>query len=222
MMDKLTDMLEKFDVLPIRTRLMITFASILLVFVVFELAWYGPTDTQTKTTKQKIESIDQQIESTTQMLAELNKGVFNERNNPKRMQLASLEKQITDVQDELERRTRSLVRPQAMANLLKEIIDNSKQLKLVSLEKQAPIPLYEQQADENNEQKINQVQMYRHPMVMTFEGSYGDTQKFLNQLEAMKQKVNFESFEFAVENYPKSKVTLVVSTYSLTRKWIGG
>jgi len=221
-MDKLQKIREQFDTLPIRTRLMITFASILLLFVIFELAWYAPTDSKTKTTKQQTQNVDLQIQTTTQMLQELNQGIYDQRNNPKRVQLASLDQQVNEVQTELEKRTRSLVRPQAMAELLKKIIDNSKQLKLLSLEKQAPVSLFEQQATDEQEKPASQVQMYRHPVVMTFEGGYQNTQNFLKQLESMQQKVNFESFEFSVETYPKSKVVLVVSTYSLSRKWIGG
>ncbi|TQV71995.1 hypothetical protein FLL45_17650 [Aliikangiella marina] len=221
-MDKLKKSIQQFDELPIRTRLMITFAGLLLILVIFELAWYGPTDSQTKTVKQQIDSTEKQIASTTQMLQELNKGIYNQRNNPKQTLLSSLDQQVDQIQSELEKRTRSLVRPQAMAGLLKEIIDNSKQLKLLSLEKQAPVPLYEPTADEDGTSQDAQVQMYRHPIVMIFEGGYADTQAFLKQLESMQQKVNFESFEFSVESYPKSKVTLVVSTYSLSRKWIGG
>ena len=216
MANKLSEYREKFDLLPIRTRLVIAFAAIALVFLMFQLAWFAPVDSENKKISAQAKNVDQQILSFNRSLEEINSGVFQQRNDPKRAQLIELQRQVSEIQQELERKTLSLVRPESMAQLLKEIIDNSKKLKLLSLSKQTPVALFEDQKDPN------QVQMFRHPLSMVFEGGYSDTQQFLHELENMQRKVNFEHFEFFVENYPRSKVTLVVSTYSTSRKWIGG
>ena len=218
MANKLKQNLEQFDGLPIRTRLILTFAAILVIFLAFQLAWYSQSNKTNKRLSSQLNSVDQQIRDYTQSQQEINSGVYNQRNDPKRRQLLELQQQVASVQNELERKTLSLVRPEAMAALLKEIIDNSQKLKLISLQKQLPQPLF----DDSKEGEEPVVQFYRHPVMLVFEGSYQETQNFLQELENMKRKVNFEQFEFSVEQYPKSQITLVVSTYSMTRKWIGG
>jgi|GEM_PF-2781260 len=206
---------EKFDNLPVRTRLVVTFAMIAVTFLLFELFWYSGTDQANKRIKNQIKTVDQEILSFTESQQQFNAGIFDQRNNPKRAQLIAIQQQVAQVQQELERKTLTLVKPEAMADLLKEIIDNSQKLKLISLVKQAPQALFEEQANHT-------VQMYRHPVEMVFQGSYQETRQFVEELENMKRKVNFESFEFSVDQYPKSTITLVVSTFSMSRKWIGG
>jgi MSHA biogenesis protein MshJ len=216
MASKLNQYTEKFDALPVRTRLVLTFAAVATLLLVFQLAWYGSVDSENKKVAAQTKNLDQQILEFTRSQQEINSGVYQQRHDPKRVQLEALQSQVDEVQQELERKTLSLVRPEAMAQLLKQIIDNSKNLKLISLKKETPVALFEEQGEQQT------IQMYRHPLAMVFEGGYSDTQKFLQELENMQRKVNFERFEFSVESYPKSTVTLVVSTYSTSRKWIGG
>lgn len=206
--------------MPIRTRLIITFAGISIIFMLVELSWYSGNTAEREKISAEIQALDRQISDLTMSQQQLNAGIFNQRNSPQQQQLKQLDSQLEEVQTELEERARSLVKPEAMTGLLKEIIKNSAELKLISLIKQPPSPLFD--AAESEQQSKGQVQMYRHPITLTFEGNYADTQKFLNQLENMKKQVNFESFDYSVDEYPKSTITLVVSTYSMSRKWIGG
>lgn len=207
-MSKISEKIENFDSLPIRTRLIITFALVLFLFLFFEFLWYSPTDAKNKQLKTNIDNVDKQINELNVKQSDFNAGIFNKKQNPKYEELTRLEKQSTAIEKQLEDKTLTLVKPQDMANLLKQIIKSSEQLKLLSLTKEKPELLF--------------TNMYRHPIKMVFEGNYLDTQDFINKLENMEKKVSFDSFNFSVEKYPKSKVTLTVSTYGMNRKWIGG
>ncbi|WP_444996348.1 hypothetical protein [Aliikangiella sp. IMCC44359] len=217
MKNKLKDIATKFDDLPIRIRLLITFGCAMLLFLLFDLFWYSSNAKAINQLSASNNTIDQQIAELIQSQNEINAGIYNQKNDPKRKQLVLLEKQILSAQKELENRAISLVKPELMPQLLKSIITNSKRLTLVSIIKQTPIPLFETENDQQNK-----IQMYQHPIELTFTGEYSETQKFLHKLENMEQKVTFESLNYTVDNYPKSKVTLVLSTLNLSRKWIGG
>lgn len=220
MNERINKIMVTFDEMPIRTRLIITFAGIAIIFMLVELSWYSGNTAEREKISAEIQALDRQISDLTMSQQQLNAGIFNQRNSPQQRQLRQLDSQLEEVQAELEERALSLVKPEAMTDLLKEIIKNSAELKLISLIKQPPKPLFD--AAESEQQNQGQVQMYRHPITLTFEGNYAETQKFLNQLENMKKQVNFESFDYSVDEYPKSTITLVVSTYSMSRKWIGG
>ncbi|MCW8999639.1 MAG: hypothetical protein OQK04_13105, partial [Kangiellaceae bacterium] len=118
--------------------------------------------------------------------------------------------------------TSHLVAPSEMVEVLREIIQRSRKLKLISLTKQLPLPLFEQSDEQTKNNQQPQLQLYRHSVELVLDGNFKETQKFLEQLEKMEQQVEFNHFRFQVDQYPKSMVTLVVSTVSFERKWIGG
>ncbi|WP_168204095.1 type 4a pilus biogenesis protein PilO [Aliikangiella coralliicola] len=219
MANKLTELTEKYDKLPIRLRLLLVFSSIVILVFIVDLLWFSPVQTETKNLQGLIDQVDKQINETLESQNLLNAAISNQRNHPKRKQLGQIKQQIEQAKQTLEERTINLVKPEAMATVLKEIINRSEKLTLLSLVKQPALPLF---VDENDAQADDSIQMYRHPLEMVFEGKYSDTQNFLKQIENMPQKVNFESLQYTVQTHPVSKVTLVVSTLSLERKWIGG
>ena len=216
MADKFTKAREGFDQLPLRTRLAITFAMVLLIWVFFYLFWFASVDSSSQKIEAQMTKNQQQIDTLNQSQQDLHAGVYKQRNNPKRNQLAALVKQTKQLESQLERTTRSLIKPEAMALLLENIIIKSSKLKLQSLTKLQPQALFDP------EEASDEAQMYRHSVKLKFEGNYQQTQMFLAELESMQQKVTFDSLDFLVEEYPRSSITLVVSTFSMNRKWIGG
>ncbi len=209
--------LSQFDNLSIRIRLLITFATALIVFMLFDLFWFSENQSKETQLQTAINLTDKQLEQFIQTQNEINAGIYSARNNPKNKQLRHIQQQISGIKKELEDKALHMVKPEAMVELLKQIISRSKKLKLISLKKTPPENLFEEK-DKNNQS----VQMYRHAFVLSFEGGYQETLKFIKQLESMEQKVKFDQLIYSVDHYPKSRVSLVVSTYSLSRKWIGG
>ncbi|MGX5172410.1 hypothetical protein ACUR5C_00115 [Aliikangiella sp. IMCC44653] len=218
MLSKLKTYIAKFDQLESRKRLFITFSFLIICVLLVDLFWLNKIRTQIKQSNQQITQLETQINELNLAQQALNQGVYAQRNDPKYRQLAAIDKEIAVVSKQLSERAYNLVKPQDMAPLLKSILESSTQLKLVSLKKLPPKALL----TDKSQTKDESVQMYKHAMVMTFEGGFNATQNFIKQLEAMPQQVNFERLDYSVENYPKSLVTLEVSTVSMQRKWIGG
>lgn len=222
MKDKLSQLVEKFGALELRMRLMLTFAAAMLVALVIDLFWLTPLNQDIERVQANIQQIERQINQTLDAQNQLNLSIANQRNHPKVKQLAQLKVQIDQAKSLLKEKTSHLVAPSEMVEVLKEIINRSSQLKLISLTKQPPLPLFEQDEENKNAKAQPQLQLYRHSVELLLDGNFDDTQKFLEQLEKMEQQVEFNHFRFQVEEYPKSMVTLVVSTVSFERKWIGG
>ncbi|MET1255686.1 hypothetical protein [Aliikangiella maris] len=236
MKDKLIGLSHQFDQQPVRMRLLISLSALLLVYLTFDLLWFADNSSKSKQLTQSNQQIDQQIAQFNQNQIEISAGIYNQQNDPKRKELDTINGQIDSVKQSLEQRAISLVRPNAVPQLLKEILSQSQRLKLISIEKHAPIALFEstqttankntstQNVSVNNNQsnQQNQVQMFIHPFSLTFTGNFKDTQQFLFQLENMDKKVTFERIEYLVDNYPNSIIKLELSTLNLDRKWIGG
>jgi MSHA biogenesis protein MshJ len=220
MNDRLMKMIEKFNALAIRMRILFTLVAIMLVAMIVDSLWIAENFNQVEKLSAEIVQTENRINDLIRAQNELNNNVVKQRNHPLLKQLNQVEKQIEKSKLVLEEKTINLVKPESMSKVLGDIILRSKNLKLISLTKQAPQALFENGQSEKSENP--KVQIYRHLVELVLEGQYKDTQRFLSLIEDMPQKLNFESFEYEVKNYPQSKVKLVVSTLSLDRKWIGG
>ncbi len=177
MRDKLNQLPEKFNQQSARNRLLITFCVALILIMLFDLFWLGANRQKIKQINTEINANEQQLADLTQAQIALNTNVYQNRNNPKQKHLAKIEQQLEVTRQSLELRAVNLVQPEAMAPLLKNIINNSKNLKLISLTKLPAQPLL-LEAEQDSA-----LQMYQHPVELTFNGGYEDTQKFLNELE---------------------------------------
>lgn len=216
MNEKIVTAIEKFDQLPIRMRLLITLVAIMTLGLAVDSLWVASNSQNAKLLKDQITQVDKTIIEIINAQNELNANVVNQRNHPVKKQLAQVQEQIKTIKLELQEKTINLVKPELMSSVLGDIIQRTNKLKLISLIKQPPQALF----DTNDKQQ--KVQMYRHLIELVLRGKYSDTQHFLSQLENMPQKINFENFEYEVEEYPNSIIRLTVSTLSLDKKWIGG
>ena len=214
MKDKLIALLEKFDQQAVRMRLLYTLVAVMIIGLIIDTLWISDNFKASKRLQAETVKIENNIDLLNIKHAEINASIANERRHPAHKQLAQVTQQLEDVKEELEEKTLTLVKPEIMTSVLKDILARSHKLSLLSLTKQPPQPLFEK-----SEQDVH---VFRHAIVLQLQGKYADTQQFLKELESMPKKVNFESLNYVVDDYPLSTVTLVVSTLSLERKWIGG
>jgi MSHA biogenesis protein MshJ len=237
---KFVQLINQFDQLELRTRLLLAFCAIIVLGLLIDLLFISTSQQEAKKLQLSITQNQQTLNELAASQKQLNAAFLNQRDHPIKRNINQLEQQIKQLKSKLETKTSSLIPPESMASVLREIISRSKDLKLIALTKQAPIALFNQKDEdaalaENTElaknydasaadptTKDHEVKMYRHLVEIELVGNYQSTQSFLKQIEQMPQKVKFESFDYQVEDYPKAKINLVVSTLSFNKKWIGG
>ena len=213
---------EKFDALELRMRILLTLVGLAILYMLFDLFWFGSTDQQIKNVNTKIEKSKIQISELIDMQTSLNSSVTKTRNNPKHQRIVVLNEQIEQVRKSLLEKTVNLVPAEEMANVLKSIIESTKSLRLQSLTKQQTAELSEHQTPRKNDNQEAVIKLYRHSVEIVLIGNYIATYEFLRTLENMERKVAFDSFEYNVAEYPEAEVKLIVSTLSLEKEWIGG
>lgn len=216
MNENLMKLTEKFDSFSLRNRLVFTFVGVLVLALLVDFLWIADNYKATQQLQQDIQQTEKTIAELINSQNQLNSNVIKNRNSPQTKKLVRVEKQLEQIKKTLDKKTINLVEPELMAGVLREIIRSSKKLKLISLTKQQPVALFNQQ------ENTKSVQVYKHLVELLLEGGYDDTKEFLSLMEKMPQKVNFESLQYEVEKYPTSRIKLVVSTLSFDRKWIGG
>ncbi len=221
MNEKFTQLNEKFCELEVRIRLLVTFAGALLIGLIIDLAWLSPSSNELQRIETETAQFEKQIQDTLSAQAALNASIRDQKNHPKRKQRDRLKAQTLEAKTLLEEKTENLVSPAEMTAVLRDIISGSKNLDLVSLTKSQPVPIFEE-SDDKKQTGEPQIQLYQHTVEIVLKGSFANTQKFIESLEDMPQKVSFDQFQFNVESYPNSEVRLLVSTLSFNKKWIGG
>jgi len=219
---KLSLIIEQFDALALRLRIMITLALVVVVFMIFDVFWFTSNNQNIKNTQQNIQNSRQQITGRLATQNEYNKKLFNDRSDPRNKQLKILDAQLGSIRQQLTSHTLNLVQPDEMAGVLKDIILSSKSLKLAKLVKEKTVELSKPAKKETKDTPSNEIKLYRHSMVIELKGSYRAAFAFLQKLEKMEKQVAFDSFEYVVDVYPKASIKLTVSTLSLDKGWVGG
>jgi len=139
-----------------------------------------------------------------------------------RTRQSELQAAIVAANTELEEVYGQLIDPREMSLMLTRILQSESSLALVSLSnKPSELLLTTDINDETDRDRATKVELFRHGMQMVFEGSYLDTVRYLQSLEALENNFFWESMQYDVQDYPKARITLDIYTLSTQRGWIG-
>jgi MSHA biogenesis protein MshJ len=123
-----------------------------------------------------------------------------------RAELASLEARIVAEQ-------RRFTSPQRMREVLEEMLERDKRLRLVDL-KTLPI------TDLAGTQGQAGRRIFRHGVELTLSGSYLDLHAYLAALERMPTQLYWGKVEMSVSAYPVTTLKLTVYTLSFDKAWL--
>ncbi len=154
----------------------------------------------------------------------LNEGVHREQ----QQRIEALRKELSGLRRQLDEGTRDLVPPREMFDLMQQMIEAAPRLKLVELKRNAVEPLFRtgkgiERKERNKQPERNgeQPALYRHVMELRLLGEYGDILRWLQRLERLPWRLMWNRVELRVQDWPRIEVTLILSTVSRQRAWVG-
>ena len=136
---------------------------------------------------------------------------------------AHLVKSITKADKELDALMYSLVTPQKMVSVIKDLFttgDNIALLNLTTLEPMSVIYITSGNEDQegNNdtpaEENIQVQELFRHGIQVQFEADFHTTLSYLETLEELKWRFYWHNLNYEVQEYPTAVVTLEIHTFS--------
>lgn len=136
-----------------------------------------------------------------------------------RGRVAELEQELRALDQRLDKLAGGMVSPQQMAKLLEQVLGRSRGVQLVKMEN-LPKTLAMGETVSASSTALGAV-VYKHGVRIQLRGSYFDLIEYLRALEAMPWKVSWGEVSLESEEYPMSKITLVVYTLSRHSGWIG-
>ena len=129
-----------------------------------------------------------------------------ERAGVLRAELAALDGQIADEQ-------RRFTPPQRMREVLEEMLERDKRLRLVDLK---TLPATDMSATQGQTGR----RVFRHGVELTLAGSYLDLYAYLSALEGLSTQLYWGRAEMAVAEYPVATLKLTVYTLSFDQAWL--
>ncbi len=216
--EKYAKLSEKVEAITLRERVIIVATIVIGVFFLWLQFVFDPLDKREKASTQLARESESKMFDLSSEQTLLADKIKQDPNIILRKQQKQLMSQIEQQRIQLEEKLEGLIAPSKMADVLKNILQATGGLKLVSA-KNLPVSRFNEENEDSEESE--EMPLYRHELELVIQGGYYDVIDFLLQLEGLEKGFQWVMMNYQVERYPKAEVTLLVQTLSLDEQWIG-
>jgi MSHA biogenesis protein MshJ len=211
-------LMDRIDAMSLRERAMVFLVVMgVMVFAAMQFLFF-PLRAEHDGIRKQLDAKNQQVETMNQQVQVL-LGASGE-DSPEKQVLASLEQQLKQLDDDLNKMTNGMVSPQQMAKLLEQVLARHQGIELVKIETLPKALAFGDTVAAGTDKPAGAV-VYRHGVRLQVKGRYFDVVNYLKALEALPWKVYWGEVALESDKYPVSRVTLVIYTLSRNPGWIG-
>jgi len=204
---------ERIDNATLRERaLLFAAAALILIFFAYSTLIKPLRDTQRRVSADlaQREGELRTVHSELQKLARTRDADPDAQNRQRvselRAEVAALDAKITGEQ-------RRFTSPQRMREVLEEMLERDKRLRLVDLK---TLPVTDLAASQGPAAR----RVFRHGLELTLAGSYLDLHAYLAALEGLSTQLYWGRAEMSVTGYPVATLKLTVFTLSFDQAWL--
>lgn len=221
--DRFVPILEYFNNLSVRERVLVLVATLVVVHMAWEQLLMNPLQHQQQRSTAELEQQRQRLSEIDAKTKILVSRYTNDPNASVNQELEKLRVQITTLDERIDAAAEALIDPPQMALVLEQLLNRENVLRLMRLETLPPKALNEAaEQDENGDLPTNTLpNVYEHGFVVEFEGDYRSTVRYLHALEELPWRFFWDGVELHVNDYPLATVRLHMHTLSLSEAWIG-
>lgn len=227
---------DRFDAVSLRERAMIIAGVLVVIYTVWDFSLMQKIHNKHKLQASQVSQwqtqlgdIDVKIKAVTERLMDGGRSVVMHR-------IDSLKKEIGSINQIKKDITVGFIRPEQMAQVLRGLLKKEPGLRLVSLQSLEVEPLFtekkpkkaegrkaasQKKAPEEQKALRQYPDVFKHGVVIEFQGDYASTVNYLQNLERLPWKFYWEGVGYEVQQHPKALVTINVFTLSLDKDWIG-
>lgn len=231
MMKQYWEMLSaKIDAMSTRERVLVFVTVAILALSLINTFMLEPQFARQKSLRNQLEQQQQLRNDVQSQIANLLQENSPNSNSPQRAQLNQFKQEIAEGNAFLKSNRDNLVRPEKMAEHLRQLLNRNSRLQLVALQTLAVTPLLEQPNDKSSGQTsaeqatvqstAQDKQVFKHGVQLTLRGNYLDLMQYLGALERLPQQMFWARAQMIVVQYPTSELTLILYTLSLDKTWM--
>jgi len=201
-----------FDARPPAERVILAVVILAILVWVYVVAFHDPVRAEIATAERQLQTSQSRINAMQTRMTQARIRAGEDPAQAARNQLEQLAQEQLAVRREIELLTGNLVSPDAMTRLLTSALESQPGLRLLRVENKAPLPLRE---------SASESQVYRHALVLEFQGDYLSTLQYLRFLEGLSQSLFWDVLHFRQTEWPSGNITLELHTLSAEEGFVG-
>jgi MSHA biogenesis protein MshJ len=213
----LRDLMDRYDQLSLRERVIVLIAALLLIALIWDSVFMGPLDKERKGRLQQVDALRAEVDGLEKSIEALVAQGASSPAADSKVVVEALTAEIAEIERRLAGATSGLIAPKEMAQVLEQVLARASRLKLQGLRTLPPQAV----VAPNAQAGAAAAQIYKHVVELELTGSYLDTLYFLQQLEALPWRFFWDHVEYTVEEHPLGRVKLRLYTLGLEEGWIG-
>jgi MSHA biogenesis protein MshJ len=210
---------KKFNALSLRERALILFGTLSLIYGVWYVMFYdylvaadAGISEQVHAMKDQIGQLEGQIDNMSVVVGRDPTAVLIEQVKSLKIEDQALDKKIETI-------NKKMIPAKHMAEILRNLIDETEGLTLVSMESLETKPLFPPK-NIMIEGKSIVMQAFMHGLKVEMLGGYFETLQFLKSVENKTPGIVWDELNFSVVKYPESHITIYLHTIGLDEGWI--
>lgn len=209
---------SRVDALSLRERAIIFVASTMLLFLLWNTLLMTPMEREQDGLLSQIETQRTSIEAIDAETLAIMEQHSVDPNRVEREQLAELENQLEQADQQIGKMITGLIEPGQMAVILEQVLQDQSGLEFVSLENMGREALVDVSTDKAGP---NAPGIFKHTMRLELEGSFKQTLDYLRALETLPWQFRWDEVTITMLDYPRANIVIKVHTLSLQEGWIG-
>lgn len=228
----------KVNALSQRERIILCATVAVITFVAVYMPVITPLAAKQKNLRQQLSEQQARLGTIEEQIKMLETPGPNDPNLARRQHIGALKQESLSIDEELLALQKTLVPPDNMSALLEDLLKRNGNLKLVKLNTLAASPLIKPSSDAPKPAEAApagspvpaskplappeaRLQIFKHGVEITVEGSYRDLLRYLAELEKLPWRMYWSQVQLQVdEQPPRTQMTFTVFTLSLEQTWL--
>jgi MSHA biogenesis protein MshJ len=198
-------LMARIDDMSLRERAFLFATTSLAVLILAYVALLDPVLLKQKSLIDRVNRDQSQINAVRSQIEQLVKAGDAKAKHPEQAAIDGLERQIAAVDSALVAKQGSLIAPERLPALLKDILGRNTAIELEALRILPGVAVRAGTGETN---------LYRHGVELSLKGSYFDLVRYLEELEKRSAILLWGAVELEAEQYPEVKLRVVVQTLS--------
>ncbi|NRA82778.1 MAG: type II secretion system protein M [Gammaproteobacteria bacterium] len=218
----LSDVSEKYQQLTTREKVLVLVTGLVVIVM---LSFFLVVEPQLNSWQKQLKintSLMQKIKRTQTQIRDIELALSKEMNGELKQQIVRLKGQQQSIKSKLINQELALVAKTEMVTVLKSLLKENNQLKLMGFGSTPPQPiLFTIPNSTSKESEQATPLLYKHIVKVEVEGGYFSILRFLQQIERSNSSILWGSINYSVAEYPKANATVKVFTLSTDKEFIG-
>lgn len=204
---------ERVDHASLRERVLVFLATALILVYVLNAVLITPVRDEQRRLTVSIAQNERELRTIQGEVQRLVRARASDPDVRNRERAAVLRAEIADLDGRIAEEQRRFTTPQRMRDVLEEMLQREKRLRLIDLK---TLPVADMSASQGQAGR----RVFRHGVELTLAGSYLDLHAYLAALEGLSTQLYWGRAEMSVAQYPVATLKLTVYTLSFDQAWL--